>query len=210
MAPEQLRTLARLSALIRRSGLYLAGGVGVAHYFQHRVSLDLDLFSIRSDFDLEKFRDDLLREVQGATTVAMSDVTLRLEIDGALVDVVRYPYQLLEPTQGGPSNVPVASLVDLAAMKLAAVAQRGIRRDFWDLHEILQDRISFAELFDAYGRRYGAAQSDKYHVIRALTYFDDAERDSVLPRGLTSDHWSKIRDYFERAVPEHVARWLQR
>ena len=33
--------------------------------------------------------------------------------------------------------MPVASLRDLAAMELAAVAKRGVRREYWDLYEIL-------------------------------------------------------------------------
>jgi hypothetical protein len=189
--------------------LYLAGGVGVAHYFGHRLSLDLDLFSLRADFDLERCRDEIIREVQGASTLALSDATLRIEIDGALVDIVKYPYALLESPVAGPEQVPVASMLDLAAMKLAAVAQRGIRRDFWDLHEMLKAEVSFEQMFDAYSRRYGAAKSDLYHVIRSLSFFEDAERDSVMPRGLTAAHWLTIRSFFEQAVPEHAALLLK-
>lgn len=36
-----------------------------------------------------------------------------------------------------PGGFPLAGLRDLAAMKLSAIAKRGVRRDFWDLHEII-------------------------------------------------------------------------
>jgi hypothetical protein len=207
LAPQQLRTLGRLRELIQNRGLYLAGGVAVSLHVQHRLSLDLDLFSLEPDFDLARFRDEVVGLIRDARTLGLTDASLRMEIDGALVDVVSYPYRLLSPPSPGPQGVPVAGLLDLAAMKLGAVAQRGIRRDFWDLYEILHHGISCSDALSAYCERYGACHSDLYHVLRALTYFDDAEADTVFPRGLTVAEWSKIRSYFDAAVPA-LARHL--
>jgi hypothetical protein len=48
------------------------------------------------------------------------------------------------------------------------------------------------------------AASDSYHVLRALTYFEDAERDPVMPRGPTQERWSEIRRWFAAEVPRVV------
>lgn len=64
-------------------------------------------------------------------------MSLHVIAAGVPVDVVRYRYPLLEPTDVFAS-VHVAGLRDLAAMKLGAVARRGIRRDFWDLRAVLE------------------------------------------------------------------------
>ncbi len=92
-------------------------------------------------------------------------------------------------------------------MKLAAIAKRGIRRDFWDLHAMLTTgRLTVARAFADYQRKFGVAESDVYHVLRALSCFEDAERDELLPRGLTKGHWRVVRAYFEAAARKEIAR----
>ncbi len=94
-------------------------------------------------------------------------------------------------------------------MKLSAIASRGIRRDFWDLHEILtRSRVTLDAALDAYVRRFGVKKSDVYHVLEALTYFDDAERDPR-PRGLTAKHWNAIRAYFRTRAPKALRKRLE-
>lgn len=61
------------------------------------------------------------------------------------------------------------------------------------------------EALDAYRRRYGVGESDIYHVLRALTYFADAEADELFPLGLTASGWEAIK---ERLV-EHVRAALR-
>ena len=48
----------------------------------------------------------------------------------------------------------------------------------------------------SYIQRYGVQQSDLYHVLRALTYFEDAEADPLLPEGLTPQQWMEIKGWF--------------
>ncbi len=210
MAPDQRRTLARLSEVIRRHRLYLAGGTAVAVHLRHRRSLDLDFFSLDAQCDLDSVRDAVLARVSRVRVAAMTEVTLRLDVGGTPVDVVSYPYPLLESTVLGPEGVPVAGLRDLATMKLAAIARRGIRRDFWDLHAILAHREPLSQALDDYVVRYGVAHSDLYHVLRALTYFDDAEHETVSPAGLTPRRWREIRGDFERMVPHELKRRIGR
>ncbi len=137
LAPEQLRALDRLKIVPGFEQLYLAGGSAVAFHLEHRRSVDLDLFSLTADVDLERFRDRAAQLVPGLGVMAVTDVSARFEVDGVPVDIVRYPYAPIETPEPGPADVPVASLADLAAMKLAAIARRGIRRDFWDLYSII-------------------------------------------------------------------------
>ena len=209
LAPEQRRTLARLKPLLDKHRLYLAGGGAVSHYARHRLSLDIDLFSLEPSINLAAFRDEAVATVDGATTLGLTDATLRLEISGAAVDVVSYPYAPLELPEPGPEGVLIAGRLDLAAMKIAAVSQRGIRRDFWDLYELLHHGVTLAASLDGYARRYEASHSDLYHVLRALTYFEDAERDGVMPRALTAQHWRRIRDFFEAEVPRELETRLE-
>lgn len=89
------------------------------------------------------------------------------------------------------SGVPVASMDDLECMKLSAIASRGARRDFWDLHAMLTARHrSLQQALDGYMRKF--VVEDVGHVVKALTYFDDAEAEPM-PTGLLPEHWAQIR-----------------
>jgi hypothetical protein len=204
--PEQQRSaLDRLKPLSERFGLYLAGGTALAFHLGHRLSLDLDLFSSRPDLDLGSAKAGA-SELTEVEVLSLTDVALRFRTAGVPVDVVRYPYPLLEPVSEGPQGFPTAGIQDLATMKLAAVARRGIRRDFWDLDEIFgKTELSLEQALQSYVRRFGVHESDVYHVLRALTYFDDAERETIVPEGLSREKWDAIKT----AMATRVTRALQ-
>jgi hypothetical protein len=202
LAAEQLRTLDRLRDLPVLKGFYLAGGTAVAHHLRHRRSLDLDLFSANPNAKLDTVRAALRTAIASFEVISRTDATLRTRIGRTAVDIVRYPYPPLERPVPGPSGFLVAGLRDLAAMKLAAIAGRGIRRDFWDLHEILGAGLSLADAAHAYLARFGKAEADLYHVMRALTYFADAEGERRYPAGLTAAHWRDVTTYFRGEAPK--------
>ena len=209
LSEEQRRTLDRLRPPSERLGLYLAGGTAIAIHLEHRRSHDLDLFSRTPDLDLERVRSTLV-ELPNSEVTSMTDATLALRVDGVPVDVVRYPYPLLNSTSPGPGTFPIASLEDLATMKLAATARRGIRRDFWDLYEIFQSvNVTLPGSLASYSRRFGVKESDLYHVIRSLTFFEDAEADSLMPDGLTEEKWGKIKAWFSDNAPRTLASELE-
>ncbi len=206
LTPHQRSALAGLSREGLLDEVYLAGGVAVAHYVRHRRSNDLDLFSISPDLDLDAVRCRAVASLR-AETVAQSEATLKMRVSGAMVDVVRYPYRTLGRLRRGPESVRVAPLRDLAVMKLAAIAKRGVRRDYWDLYEILtRTRLTLHTTCDDYLRKFGVAEADLYHVLRALSWFDDAEADPTPPRGLTHRRWGEIRTWFERGAARELVR----
>lgn len=206
LSTDQRRALARLNRAGLLDGLYLVGGTAVAIHLRHRRSLDLDLFSRTPGIDLDAVRADVVATLE-AETVAQTDVTLAIRVGDVPVDVVRYPYPRLGRLVAGPEGVRIASLRDLAAMKLAAISRRGLRRDFWDLHEILtRTKRSLSAALDDYRAKFGVAEADLYAVIRALTWFDEAERDTVMPRGLTAAHWRDVKRWFESEAAAEALR----
>ena len=137
-----------------------------------------------------------------AEVVAATDAALTIRYGDLAIDIVRYPYSPLEEPTPGPEGFPTAGLRDLAAMKLSAIAKRGIKRDFWDLHEIVSNSdLDLDQAFDAYLEKFGVRESDLYHVLRSLTYFDDADAEQVFPSGLTLVRWELIKTYFLQNAP---------
>lgn len=194
---EQRRALDRLIAARPEPAVYLAGGCAVAVHLGHRRSRDLNLFSF-AELSFEPYR--ALTASPDVAILAETDAALSLRVGDVPVDIVRYPYPLVDPPIVGPGGAPTAGLRDLAAMKLAAIAKRGLRRDFWDLWAIVNAGVTLVEAGEVYKRRFGRSQADLYHVWRALTFFDDAEREPVFPEGLSARRWSTIRRFFEDAA----------
>jgi hypothetical protein len=203
---SQRRALARLTRLPLARELYLAGGSAIAVHLGHRVSNDLDLFGPASALDFERVRAELIGSGARLEVISESDATLHLRLEGTDVDFVRYPYANLSSPRRAIAGIRVASLRDLAAMKLAAIARRGVRRDYWDLHAILSSRrLSLPKVLADFQTKFGVTEADVYHVLRALTWFEDAERDP-LPRGLTGRKWREIRAAIEAVARRETRR----
>jgi hypothetical protein len=202
LAKEQRRALDRLKSVRGLDRFYLAGGSAIGLRLGHRRSLDLDLFSTSPDVDLAGVARAATAALPDVVVGAITDASLRIRVGDVPVDIVRYPYATLDPPDMLREALPVAGLRDLAAMKLAAIARRGLRRDFWDLHAIAESGLSLADAAAAYVVKFGVAESDLYHVLKSLTYFDDAEKDPEYPRGLTARRWASIKAFFRAEAPK--------
>ncbi|HVH46594.1 MAG TPA: nucleotidyl transferase AbiEii/AbiGii toxin family protein [Labilithrix sp.] len=209
LSQEQLLALDRIGKLPQAKILHLVGGSAIAVHFGHRRSEDLDIFSVTPDVDLHAVRASLAISVRSLVVRGETDVTLKVAADGTIIDFVRYPYAPLEPPTPGPGGVLLASVRDLGAMKLSAIATRGIRRDFWDAFVMAKNGHSLTQMAADFREKFGKEASDLYHVVRALTYFDDAEVDPILPRGMTPTLWKEVRTYFAREAPRLLQQLMQ-
>jgi hypothetical protein len=99
----------------------------------------------------------------------------------------------------------LASLRDLAAMKLSAIGGWGARKDSIDIYALGRIGLSLPEMLAAFERKY---HLDVGHVIMSLTYFDDAEGDDT-PEMLWKISWEEIKGSIRKWVgellpPEHA------
>lgn len=188
----QAALLGRLGASMTRDGFYLAGGTAVALHLGHRRSVDLDWFTPSALADPLQHAGRLRREGLVLTDVETQRGTLHAQVDGVRVSFIEYLYPLLKETELlGATGARVATLDDLGAMKLAAVAQRGTRRDFVDVHALATRFRPLRDLLGFYRRKYGI--TDVTHVLCGLSYFDDAEPEQM-PDMLIPADWGAIKD----------------
>ncbi len=194
------RAALELLAPLIADAFYLGGGVAIAARAAHRRSADLDLFSATDP----SLRQSSLESLGGVTIIGRAAGTLELIVGGVPTSLLQYRYPLLEATEAVPGiSLPAASIVDLACMKLSAIASRGLARDFWDLDELIRiSGHSMPDLLRAYQTKYPV--EDIGYVIRALAYFGDAET-VPLPPELAADEWQRIVQRFESRVAALVA-----
>jgi hypothetical protein len=189
----QQTVLELLSPVPEVRSFYLAGGTALALHLGHRRSRDFDLFRAKEFVPqdlLAALRDvgelEVLQEAAGTLTVAVRAVP---------VSFFHYVYPLLRPLHDSPWGIGVADCEDIAAMKLAALAGRGSRKDFVDLYAYAKRVAPFEALFGRFREKYRGVRVDPYHLLRSLTYFEDAEAEAM-PELLFPESWEEVKAFF--------------
>lgn len=176
------------------SELRLVGGTALALQLGHRFSIDLDFFGI-----LDTETPELIDEITSLGFKVMikrdTKAVKMFDVDNVKVDIVNYPYAWIEPaieTEG----VRMAGMKDIAAMKLAAITNRGTRKDFVDIYFLLQ-YYSLNEMLGFYEQKFHDGSS--FMALRSLSYFDDAE-EQPMPKMFRCLEWEAVK----RTVQESI------
>ena len=92
-------------------------------------------------------------------------------------------------------NLNIASILDIAVMKLVAIGGRGAKKDFFDLYNIIEKcNISINELVKGLKQKCGD-NINYVNIIMGLSYFEDAE-DEILPKTFVDYNWENIKKFF--------------
>lgn len=147
---------------------FLVGGTALSLQIGHRISIDLDLFTMVS-FDDNQMLSDLEDKYKFQLDY-QSKNTLKGEIDGVKVDLITHNYPLVKPLLNW-DGVRMASPDDIAAMKLNAISGNGTRlKDFIDI-AYLSSSMTLSQMVDAYEEKYSSRNPAM--VIKALDYHKD-------------------------------------
>ncbi len=169
---------------------YLAGGTGLALQLGHRISIDIDLFSQES-FDSELYAALIIK--LGGRVIQSESGAVHAVVDGVRLSFLYYPYKMLQPFQLF-RGMRVASLGDIAAMKVVAISQRGDKKDFFDLYEISKS-ISPHDLKILFLEKFTESRINCYHILKSFFYFDDADQQPD-PISLNGASWEQVKSYF--------------
>jgi hypothetical protein len=195
------RAWALVRGLVRAEitgGWTLAGGTGLALQFGHRLSYDLDFFSTRG-FDGALLADSLAA-VAPVAVLGRSSGTLHVTLARSRVSFLQLQRPLLFP--GTPyRGIVVADPRDIAVMKVLAIGGRGSRKDFVDLYFFIRSGGALESVFGWIRRRFRGIDFNEYHLLRSLSYFDDAESEPM-PRMLRRASWADIK----RTITAEVRR----
>lgn len=176
----------------------LVGGTNLSLRLGHRLSIDLDLFT-NEPFNPEMIYRALEKRFESTVMASQSEQMLFLFIHDLKIDIVLLPYpwiQSFEEIEG----IRLASVPDVVAMKLSAIARRGVKKDFWDIAELL-DTHSMEDMIEFYRQKYSSR--DIFHLLRSLVYFEDAETQKD-PDPLKKKSWKQVKAKVSKAVQHFV------
>ena len=167
-----LELLKRLMSDERLQGFALVGGTSLALQMGHRISVDLDLFT-EKEFEADELRE-YLEQHYHLQTDYLAFATVKGEVGGVQVDCIAHAYPWLKPFVV-EEGVRLASLEDICAMKLNAIAGNGTRiKDFVDVAH-LSSRFSLEQMLKFYEEKY---QANPLMPLKGIVYFADINKNA--------------------------------
>lgn len=186
VSAELLALLESLMTIRSFGTLRLVGGTALALQIGHRNSIDIDLFG-EHDIDEQSLTDALNRFDESKKLGGSQSINIYL-VNGIKVDIVNYPYPWLKPPLVR-EGIRMAAIEDIAAMKIAAITQRGSKKDFIDLYFLLR-QFSMPELMGFY--REKITDGNEWLALRSIPYFEDADKQPA-PTVFQRFSWEEIK-----------------
>lgn len=194
---ETFELLKRIQRIEKLDNFYLAGGTALSLYYGHRISIDLDFFT-HTNFNTEEVILALTNAfVNDDITIINEDTnSILLSINNVKIDILAHQYPLIVFNTNTIENIRIYAKEDIIAMKLNALANRGTKKDFFDIYEVLQE-FSLQEILDFFKKKY--PNKDYYYILRSLVYFNDAELNKE-PIMIKKYNWSDVKNFISNQV----------
>jgi len=140
----------------RFKNFYLVGGSALALQIGHRVSVDFDFFS--SQELLPGLLPKVRRVFSGSpikVTYKISTEQLTVLIGDIKTTFFYYPYPLVEPLMEY-MKVPVASVLEIAAMKAFSIGKRLSYKDYIDWYFMLSEKyVEVGQVIETCQKKFG-------------------------------------------------------
>jgi hypothetical protein len=194
-------SLNKLMKIEELKNFRLVGGTSLSLQIGHRMSVDIDLFTDAAydsiDFDrIDKVICSTFPTVEmgygGNNSMGKSYFVGTSKEDLVKLDIFytdSFVFPLLIE-----QDIRFARLEEIAAMKLEVIGNNGRKKDFWDLHELM-DYFSLNQMIEFYEKRYPYSLTKK-EIISQLTFFDNADEDFD-PICLRNKYWELIKLDFD-------------
>ncbi|MDO8951759.1 MAG: nucleotidyl transferase AbiEii/AbiGii toxin family protein, partial [Draconibacterium sp.] len=194
--PILLSTLKKLMEAKIFSPFRLVGGTSLSLQLGHRQSVDIDLFTdseyssidfaaidnyLKNNFN---YIDSLNTSIigMGKSYFIGESVNQCVKLDLFYTDSFIRPVLFRD-------GLRLAGLEDIAAMKLDVIARGGRKKDFWDIHELLET-FSLEQMLNFHEVRYPWSHI-KEEILKKLVVFEQADSDFD-PICLKNKYWELI------------------
>jgi predicted nucleotidyltransferase component of viral defense system len=184
----------------------LVGGTALSLQRGHRLSVDIDLFTDaehgKIDFDTI---DTFLRATYGYVETSKDEIIgfgksyfVGTDKDNAIKLDIFYTDKFIDSVLT-IDNIRMASVDEIIAMKLDVINRGGRKKDFWDIHELIENYSPDA-MFFLHKLRYPYGH-DRESLKNKFVEFESANNE-FSPECLRGKHWELIRvdieDFIEK------------
>lgn len=178
---------------------YMAGGTALALQIGHRLSVDFDFF-IPEEFNENILVQRIKKLIPDFELEKTEWGTILGNIKRTRFNLFFYIYPLLFKSHDF-LGIRVADIKDIAPMKIAAISDRGTKRDFIDLYFIVakENIFSLKETLELYDKKFKLLRQNRMHILKSMCYFDDAEKEKM-PRMLKDVSWKEVKKFFNNEV----------
>jgi predicted nucleotidyltransferase component of viral defense system len=199
--PKTFSILERLMRMEALQPFSLVGGTALSLRYGHRTSVDIDLF-YHEKFEHESIIEALRIEFGKGYNTESRNIRWGIfcYLDDLKVDIVHYPHLPIQKIEV-IKNIRMYSDQDIIAMKLNAILGRGMKKDFWDLYELLH-HYSLDDMISFHETKF-PEQNLLITIPQAISYFDEAE-DSEAPVSLKGQTWESIKKYIQQHVRDYL------
>jgi len=199
---NQKRILKKVKFL-EKYGFYLAGGTALALQLGHRTSKDLDFYTLKHFKGIKMIQE--FRKIFGKEIVRAGELpnTVYLKIKATDLSFFRYPYKLIQPFVSY-LTIDLASVPDIAAMKIEAIIGRGTKRDFVDIYYLIK-KYGIKQVLRFTEEKYPEAFNEP-NCLNGLLYFKDADsfqKDRKRIYLYDNIEWKNIKKYIEKEVKKY-------
>ena len=175
----------------------LVGGTALSLQLGHRMSVDIDLFTDAQygtiDFDkIEKFLRNHYAYVDpgfGTQPGMGKSCLIGQDSDNAIKLDIYYTDKFIQP-ELIIDEVRLATIEEIIAMKIDVIARGGRKKDFWDIHELI-DTYSIEQMLSLHKQRYEFAHSEP-EILEKFTDFSFAD-DDFEPLCLRRKFWELVK-----------------
>ena len=183
-----------------KKDFYLAGGTGLALQLGHRDSIDFDFFS-KNNIDTQKLFLQIKKIFKGYKILKIQEErnTLTVFIDENIkLSFFTYNYRLIKKTIDEP-YFNIASIIDIADMKLSAIVSRANNKDYIDLYFIFKE-VSLKNILKDLNKKF--PELDVNLVLKSLVYFKDLKMEPIKFKNNKNIDLKTIKDFFEKQIIE--------
>ena len=192
---DRYKLLKDLTEIVTIPEYYMIGGTALSLQMGLRESFDFD-FCVPAQFNNELLFEEL-GKIGEVKVKQNQSGTCDVILNGVQVSLFYYPNKIINELVK-PQEMPklrMASILDIAIMKIVAIGGRGAKKDFFDLYNIINKcRISIKELAEGLIEKCGS-KTNYVNIIMGLSYFEDAEQE-ILPKTFVEYNWEEIKEFF--------------
>jgi hypothetical protein len=192
-----LEYLQKIMANTAFNDFVLVGGTALSLQLGHRTSVDIDLFTANEygSMNLKHIKHALVTMfpyIDRLNTLAGTSLGYTVYIGNSRAENIKldlfYTDAFIAPIMQ-QDGLRLASLMDIAAMKMQAIVNSKRKKDFWDIHELLE-HFTLGELIQ-YGMQRNPYTLTENDILNALSHSTELSQDNVI-ECLKGKYWELI------------------